>query len=135
MEKLLGSEMISQIRQTFELLSNGAQGLPAATVQSALAYCGARYTEVEVQEILQKLTGRKEEIDAINVDQFIELITMTLGDCDRSAEIQDAFASLDKDGDGQLGKSDIDPVIAKEGDLDADGKLTLADFDKLISTM
>jgi Ca2+-binding EF-hand superfamily protein len=121
---VLPAELISDAQSVFTALCGSSSALDINTVQSALAYCGARYTALETREILQRLTGSKQDVSAIDFQTFLDLLQMTLSDCSQEDEIRASYAVM---------ASRMDPLVAKEADVDGDGSVTMADFEKVVS--
>uniref|UniRef100_A0A7S1IUQ2 EF-hand domain-containing protein n=1 Tax=Eutreptiella gymnastica TaxID=73025 RepID=A0A7S1IUQ2_9EUGL len=86
----------------------------------------------------------------LSFEKFVELLTITLEDCDPQQEFEAAFKVMDLDGDGAIGAADLKTVMQDiasevyhdeeiremliEADWDDDQRVTVEDFKNVLDT-
>eukprot|EP00668_Euglena_longa_P029060 GGOE01036399.1.p1 GENE.GGOE01036399.1~~GGOE01036399.1.p1 ORF type:complete len:210 (+),score=78.15 GGOE01036399.1:63-692(+) len=172
--------LVRECWQLFDHFCEDAErGLSGLELRKALAAMGLEYTDPQVKDIIFNLSQShavktrnrqnlvqqlKETVRSttttaessgesalhLGFDKFLELLTMTLEDCQPDRELQATFGAMDLDKDGILSATDLQATLRsvlgqefhleeveemlQEADWDNDKVVTLEDFKRVLDT-
>jgi Ca2+-binding EF-hand superfamily protein len=89
-----------QLRQVFDSYDRGDGYLGTAQMSKCFSKFGARMTEAELSDLINECGGQ------VDFNEFVFLMTRKFSDCNSRSEIESAFRSMDKDGDGVISAAD-----------------------------
>eukprot|EP01065_Artemidia_motanka_P022589 TRINITY_DN26792_c0_g1_i1.p1 TRINITY_DN26792_c0_g1~~TRINITY_DN26792_c0_g1_i1.p1 ORF type:complete len:278 (+),score=74.05 TRINITY_DN26792_c0_g1_i1:46-834(+) len=164
-------DLIFRVRQTSSVLKRNTQeterraALLARTEEENCTTPSSDSTAPEAQQglrgapsILSGVTahsatssaGEKEEVAFLDRRGFLEVLTLTLEDCDADEELRSTWTTLDHDGDEVLSAKDLAHALSElsmpqqrleelheslhQADFDNDGAVTFPDFCRAMDT-
>jgi Ca2+-binding EF-hand superfamily protein len=98
-----------QLRQVFDAHDRGDGYLGTAQMSKCFSKFGARMTEAELSDLINECGGQ------VDFNEFVFLMTRKFSDCNARSEIESAFRSMDKDGDGIISAADAAASFTEMG--------------------
>lgn len=118
----LTPEQIKEAKEAFALFDKDHSGtITVKELGTAMRALGQNPTENEVQEMINEVDANGNGI--IDFAEFLNLYATHMKDPFSEAELQEAFATFDRDGNGQISKDELMHIMTNLGEKLSDGEI------------
>jgi len=143
----LSEEQQAELKEVFSLFDKDGDGtITTKELGTVMRALGQNPTEAEIQDMIHEVD--LDSSGSIEFNEFCELMTKRIRETDTEAEMREAFAVFDRDGNGfitaeelrivmtnlgeKLSESEVAEMI-READLDGDGQINYDEFCRMMA--